>query len=334
MLKIFQTTLSHQPPIKSEFSLSYLIRYNFTARSQRDRMPRILKHPKFTRDGISKKKIVSHQYDLTQPHIQYPERYYNEPVEQKAARKLYKDRKRQNRGLELIPAEGSRPLENIINDLTSDALLYEGSSRIFNNITEIEKNYPAQAADPNVKDLIVKGIKAVTGKAFEKNFREVGILAALNKRYGINDKNTWDIIMTNLLRFIRREENKTFEVFGSENNENNFVHILNSVIHSSRDSGLNLSILLESVESNYKNKIKDFKNPKNFILFTSALANCPSMKNKAEFWSSIEKELQAKIDKFNSIDALTVLYAFSKVKYNTPTNEKLSTISLSSLTFS
>ena len=138
--------------------------------------------------------------------------------------------------------------------------------------------------------------------------------------------NTWEIIMANLLRFIRREENKTFEVFGTENNENNFVHILSSVIHCSRNSGIDVSQLLEAVEENYKNKLKDFKNSRNFILFTSALSNNPSMKGKTEFWSAIEKELVGKIDKFNAIDALTILYAFSKVKYNTATNEKLRTV--------
>ncbi len=65
-----------------------VVRFGFTARSQRDRMPNLLKDPRFTRQGMSKKKSKSYQYDLTQPHITNPERYYNEEVEIKEERRL------------------------------------------------------------------------------------------------------------------------------------------------------------------------------------------------------------------------------------------------------
>jgi len=318
MLKAFKSSW-----FTVESPLTQVIRFSFSAKSKRDRVPNILKHPKFTREGISKKKKKSYQYDLTQPHIQFPERYYNEAVDKKAERKAYLERKKLRRTYEDIPTDGARPLENILKDLTNNDFLHQGSSRLINNIHELEKNYSAQLDDPNIKDIIVRAIQALTSRVYQKNFRELGIITTLNKKYGITDKNAWKDILSNVIRFIKREENDSFKVFGSETNEDNFVHTVCSIIQVSRYNGLDTTLLLQNIEQNYLAQINQFRSLKNLVLFTTALSNSPAMKNRTAFWSAIEKEVLGKLNEINAADAVALIYTFSKVKHNTDAIDKL-----------
>lgn len=54
--------------------------------SGRDTVPRILKDPKFGRQGVIRRKRKPLDYDLTQPHIKNPELYFDS----KSDPKLYK----------------------------------------------------------------------------------------------------------------------------------------------------------------------------------------------------------------------------------------------------
>jgi hypothetical protein len=318
MLKAFNSL-----DLTSGRSLTRLVRALFSAKSKRDRVPNIMKHPKFTRDGISKKKPKSYQYDLTQPHITNPERYYDAKEDRKAYRKERNVVKAMKRGLETVGGETGRPLENILKDLTNDELLHDGSSRLIINIHEIEKNHGDKLEDEAVRSVIVNAIKSLTGRVHQKNFREVGIIANFNKKYAVTDKNTWENIVSSLIRFMRKEQNATFEVFGKERTEENFIHTLNSIVQVARYNGVELSNLFNEVERNYLTKMNSFRSIKNFVLFVSSISNDRNMRSKTEFWTAIEKELSSKLDKLNVQDIVSIVYSFSKVKFNSQLVDKL-----------
>jgi len=307
MLKI-----ANHPSLKSYFSLRSPLSYAFASYNKRNTVPKIMKDPKFTREGIFKPKKKSLQYDLNQPHILYPERYYNEAVDKKLERKAIRERRALRNGYEPIPSEGARPFASIIKDLASEKILLEGSSRLILNINELETHYQSKI-DEDVHDLVVRGLKALNKNIHLKNLREVSIIAALNRKYNLWDKEIWNNLKLNLMKYFKREENETIQILSHDLNEDNFIHTLNNVLFASRKAGIEVQDLIKAVEVNFLPKVENFKNPHNLILFTTALTRIPKLKN-APIWGRIDQLVAPHVKELNVLDAINLIHAYSKAQ--------------------
>jgi len=307
MLKI-----ANHPSFKSYISLHLPLSYAFAPYNKRNFVPKIMKDPKFTREGMFKPRKRNYQYDLTQPHIQYPERYYDEAVDKKLERKAIKERRKERNGHEEIPSGTARPLGSIIRDLTAEKFLLEGSSRLILNINELETYYQNQI-DQDIHDLIVRGIRALNKSIHLKKLREVGIITTLTRKYGLLDKEIWNNLKLNLMKYLKREENETIQLLNHDVNEDNFIHTLNNILYASRKNGINIEDLIASIEEHFLPKIENFKKSHNLVLFTTALAKIPKLKN-APIWGKIEKIITPQIKDLNVLDAINLIHAYSKAQ--------------------
>lgn len=305
--------LINSPSFRAYLSIHSVSLYAFGARNKRNFVPKIMKDPKFTREGMfNQRKKDNYQYDLTQPHIQFPERYYDEKVDSKLERKAYLERRKERKGFEDITPEVARPLDSILRDLLNEEVLLRGSSRILKNIDEIETHHLLKI-DEDVREIIIRSLEAINKRIHLKNLREVGIIAAFNRKYGIVDKEIWKNVKFALMKYFVREENDTIQLVDHERNEKNFVHTLNNVLQVGKKIDLDVSDLLSSVERNYAQKINSFGDIKNLIVFTTALSHIPAFK-RTTLWETVDKAVAPKVNELSGLDAVTLINSFAKAQ--------------------
>jgi len=303
---------SQSSALRSYVSLYSTLSRGFAPYNKRNKVPKIMKDPKFTRTGIFKPRKRNYQYDLTQPHVLYPERYYNEAEDKKVERKAYRERRKEREGFDVIDLEKARPLEAIISDMTSDRFLVEGSSRLIMNIKEIESHYGSQI-DQDLTDLISNAVRALNSHIHLKSIREVGIITQLTRKYEIWDENIWNNTKLVLMKYFRREENETIQLLDNQVHEENFIFILNNILFASRKTGISVQDLVSEVEDRYLPRVESIKNVHNLILFINSLASVPGLK-QTTLWDKLNKLLAPKLKEMNIHDVTTLLHVFSKVK--------------------
>jgi len=304
--------LAQSPAFKNSVSLYTALSRGFAPYNKRNKVPKIMKDPKFTRQGIFKPRKRNYQYDLTQPHVIHPERYYNEAEDKKLERKEYRERRKEREGFDEIDLHKARSLEAIIGDMTADRFLIEGSSRLIMNIKEIESHY-ARQLDEDLTDVVANAVRALNSHIHLKNIREVGIIIQLTRKYGIWDQTIWNNAKLVLLKYFRREENETIQLLNHEVNEDNFIFMLNNILYASKRTGIDVKDLIEEVEDRFLPRVESIRNTQNLVLFINSLVSIPSFK-QTTIWEKLNKLLAPKIKEMNILDVTTLLHVYSKVR--------------------
>ncbi|KRX03137.1 hypothetical protein PPERSA_10218 [Pseudocohnilembus persalinus] len=202
--------------------------YQFSKYTKRTTMPKILRDPQFTREGLQKKKIKQHNYDLEQPHVQNKHLYFN----YQEAKKLNRERRKQNKILnspyEIIEnLEQNRDPNLMLQELLDQDLLQKPSRRIINNILALQQTEVTQEQQA----IFENAIRQVASHNLQGySFRDFGIFVNLAWRYLKNDKKTWEFICLNFLRQVEKKE-YIQQSFLSQNqpkkNISNFIFLYN-----------------------------------------------------------------------------------------------------------
>lgn len=125
-------------------------------------------------------------------------------------------------------------------------LLAEGSSRLLNDILELEKKHAASV--PAHTDAITKSLGSIHKKLHFVNLREIGIFASICERHVPSDKNIWqDIIFNTVKQIEQRQYYGKILQKDSVTAQNNIVHLLNLVYRASERLRLNTENLEKAV---------------------------------------------------------------------------------------
>jgi len=277
--------------------------------SARDKVPKLIKDPKFTRTGIVRRKTKNRNYDLTQPHIKNPELYYNEKVDKPLERKKDRELRKLKRGLPELTIGEPRELKSILQDLTNEEFLLHGSSRLIINIHELEKHH-ADKVEKNL-DAIHGALRVLNHKLPLLSFREFGILVTLNDRYNPNDKQLWTEIALNLQRAIQGWLEYEKDVLAVESLQKNLVHVSNSVYNASKRLDIDIKDLAKLLRRAFVEKTGAISDVKNLILFYTTLAKMPGDTPSA-LLAKVAEQALAKKEKLSMIDIVWLIHSVSK----------------------
>ena len=292
-------------------SLVNIIARGFTKMSARDKVPNLIKDPRFTRTGMSKRKTRDRTYDLTQPHIKNPELYYDQKVDRPLERKKQRELHKLKRGLPEVDIGQPRELKNILADLTNPELLTKGSSRLMVNIHELQK-WHQDKIESNL-DAIHGALRVLNHRLPLLSFREFGIVTTLNDRYNPNDKQIWTDISLNLQRAIQGWVEYERDVIAVNSLKKNLIHVSNSVYNAAKRLDINIESLSALLRQTFQDKIDSIKDTKELILFYTTLSKMPGEVSPTLLSKVAERALKNK-QNVEMVDIVWLIHALSKTK--------------------
>lgn len=290
-------------------SLNKILRH-FTTQSQRNRVPKMISDPKFTRKGIVKKKSKPYKYDLDQPHIKNPDLYYNSEIDGRLERLEKLERKRENRNLP-SPSLSVRNLQEILDETMRRDILDKPSKRILTNLIELETRFSEN--ESQYKDIATYATKRICGKPMIFSIRELGIAISFANKYIPYDKAIWEKLRDTLYGKLEALNYKEDSIIGSIQEEN----LVNSVaLIVTRCSKLHCKVdfLVNSIMKNVQNwNVEEVSNA-SFTQLASAILKEKVISQDEEKVKIMLDFIGKKIPSLNYKDACELLGSMSKGK--------------------
>lgn len=286
---------------------------NFSTISKRNFVPKLLKDPKFTRQGIAKKKKKNLTYDLSKPYIVNPHLYYDEKNDKISKRKELKARKSIRNEYPPITQEFSS--DHLINNLNDEYLLNKPSGRILSAIIELEKRDKELINEHS--DLVKSALNRVSQKVFFFNLREFGILVSLASRYLPRNNEIWKNCSLNFLRILEKKRYYKEEgILNTKSKENNFIFLYNNICKACKNNKLeeNSEKISQIIKEILLKDIENIQNVSHIILFFTTLANNAFSKKEEgkEFIQNLITKLKGKMEEINAKDALSLIHTMKK----------------------